>query len=126
MLIVETIARIRREHFLKGKTIKEIARDLKVSRTTVRKVLRSGETSFEYEREVQPRPKLGRWTTDLDELLVGNGAKPAREQLTLIRIFEELRGRGYEGGCDAVRRYARRWSKEHGQATAAAYVPLTF
>ena len=61
MLIVETIARIRREHFIKGKTIKEIARDLKVSRNTVRKVLRSGETSFEYERVVQPRPKLGRW-----------------------------------------------------------------
>jgi predicted transcriptional regulator len=54
MLIVETIARIRREHFIKGKTIKEIARDLKVSRNTVRKVLRSGETSFEYERVVQP------------------------------------------------------------------------
>ena len=52
-----------------GKTIKEIARDLKVSRNTVRRVLRSGETSFEYEREVQPRPKLGRWTTELDELL---------------------------------------------------------
>src|SRR5580658_10499988 len=57
MLIVETIARIRREHFLKGKTIKEIARDLKVSRNTVRKVLRSGVTVLEYEREVQPRPK---------------------------------------------------------------------
>ena len=60
MLTVETIGRIRPEHFIKGKTIKEIARDLKVSRNTVRKVLRSGETSFEYEREVQPRPKLGR------------------------------------------------------------------
>jgi predicted transcriptional regulator len=60
MLVVETIARIRREHFVQGKTIKEIARDLGVSRNTVRKVLRSGETSFEYERTVQPRPKLGR------------------------------------------------------------------
>jgi predicted transcriptional regulator len=59
MLTVETIGRIRREHFLKGKTIKEIARDLKVSRNTVRRVLRSGATSFAYEREVQPRPKLG-------------------------------------------------------------------
>jgi len=44
MLLVETIAWIRREHFVNGKTIKEIARDLKVSRNTVRKVLRSGET----------------------------------------------------------------------------------
>ena len=126
MLVVETIARIRREHFVKGKTIKEIARDLGVSRNTVRRVLRSGETSFEYERTVQPRPKLGRWTAELDELLDGNETKPVREQLTLIRIFEELRGRGYGGGYDALRRYARRWAKQHGQATAAAYVPLSF
>jgi len=102
------------------------ARDLKVSRNTVRKVLRSGETLFEYERLVQPRPKLGRWASELDALLAANVAKSAREQLTLIRIFEELRGRGYDGGYDAVRRYARRWSKERGQSTAAAYVPLSF
>src|SRR5262249_61758392 len=92
MLTVETIGRIRREHFIKGKTIKEIARDLKVSRNTVRKVLRSGETAFEYEREVQPRPKLGRWTAELDALLAGNAVKLAREQLTLSRLLEELRG----------------------------------
>jgi DNA-binding NarL/FixJ family response regulator len=57
MLVVETIARIRREHFIKGKTIKEIARDLKVSRNTVRKVLRSGETSFEYERQAAAKAR---------------------------------------------------------------------
>jgi transposase len=126
MLTVETVGRIRREYFTKGKTIREIARDLKVSRNTVRKELRSGETSFTYERDIQPRPKLGRWMRDLNELLAANVGKPSREQLTLIRMFEDLRGRGYEGGYDAVRRYARRWSKEHGEATAAAYVPLTF
>ena len=52
---------------------------------------------------------------ELDELLASNAAKAAREQLTLIRIFEELRGRGYDGGYDAVRRYARRWAKERGE-----------
>ena len=55
---VDTIARIRRE-FSSGKTIKEIVRELHVSRNTVRKVLRSGATEFNYEREVQPLPKLG-------------------------------------------------------------------
>lgn len=44
----------------------------------------------------------------------------------MIRIFEELRGRGYDGGYDAVRRYARRWSKERGQSSVAAYAPLGF
>ena len=75
MLTVETIARIRREYFLKGKTIREIARDLRVSRNTVRKVVRSGTTRFTYDREVQPRPKLGRWTVALEELLASNVAK---------------------------------------------------
>jgi predicted transcriptional regulator len=74
MLVVETVARIRREHIVKGKTIKEIARDLGVSRNTVRRVLRSGETSFEYGGRSKPRPKLGRWTAELDELLGGNAA----------------------------------------------------
>jgi hypothetical protein len=30
--------------------------------------------------------------------LESNAAKPAREQLTLIRMFEELRERGYDAG----------------------------
>ena len=114
MLVVETIGRIRREHFVKGKSIKEIVRELKVSRNTVRKVLRSGATSFEYKRAVQPRPKLGAWHGDLDRMLSENEARPARERLTLIRVFEELRGLGYEGSYDAVRRYAKKWRIERG------------
>ncbi len=123
---VDTIARIRREFFVRGRSIKEIVRDLHVSRNTVRKVVRSGRTAFEYAREVQPLPKLGQWRFDLDELLAANAVKAAREQLTMIRIFEELRGRGYEGGYDAVRRYAQSWRRERTAATAAAHVPLSF
>ena len=66
MKCVDTIARIRREFFVRGKTIKEIVRELHVSRNTVRKVLRSGATEFTYAREVQPLPKLGRWKAELD------------------------------------------------------------
>jgi transposase len=126
MLVVETIGRIRREHFVQGKSIKEIARDLRLSRNTVRKVLRSDETSFSYARQVQPRPKLGRWKGELDRLLAANVEAPARERLTLIRIFEELRALGYEGGYDAVRRYASAWAKSNASATASAFVPLRF
>src|SRR5450432_1859931 len=126
MLIVETIGRIRREHLVKGKSIKEIARDLRISRNTVRKILRSGETSFSYEREVQPRPRLGLWKAELDRMLTANAGNSMRERLTLIRLFEELRALGYDGGYDAVRRYARSWSREHASQTAAAFVPLSF
>ncbi len=123
---VDTIARIRREFFIRKRPIKEIVRELHVSRNTVRKVVRSGATSLSYEREVQPLPKLGQWRSDLDRLLLTNADKPSRERLTLMRIFEALRGLGYEGGYDAVRRYARSWRRERSAVTADAYVPLSF
>ena len=126
MLVVETIAKICRAFFVQGKPIKVICRELRLSRKVVRKVIRSKATEFHYEREAQPLPKIGPWSEKLDQLLSVNEAKVARERLTLIRLFEELRGLGYDGGYDAVRRYARRWAKERGQSTAAAYVPLSF
>ncbi len=126
MLVVETVARIRREFYVKGKSIKEIVRDLRVSRNTVRKVLRSGETDFSYERTVQPLPKLGPWSADLERLLEANERKQRRERLTLVRVYEELQGLGYRGGYDAVRRYATAWQRERSAVTAAAYVPLSF
>ena len=71
MLVVETNARIRREYFVKGKPIKEIVRDVKVSRNTVRKVIRSEATAFSYDRRVQPMPKLGPWRAELEGMLAG-------------------------------------------------------
>ena len=126
MLVVETIAKIRRAYFVQHKPIKTICREFRVSRKVVRKVIRSQATEFRYERSRQPRPRIDPWRDQLDDLLLENQGKPARERLTLIRIFEELRALGYEGSYDAVRRYAKRWRAERGTATAEAFVPLSF
>ena len=126
MKSVDTIARIRRDFFVRDRSIKEIARELHVARNTVRKVIRSGETIFEYSRDKQPLPKLGPWKAELDRLLTANSAVSTRERLTMVRLFEELRGVGYEGGYDAVRRYARAWAVETAAAKVDAYVPLSF
>ena len=126
MLVVETIARIRREYFVKGKPIKEIVRDVKVSGNTVRKVIRSQATAFTYDRRVQPMPKLGPWTAELERMLEANETKSKRERLTLLRISEALEGLGYGGGYDAVRRYAKAWRWRRSASTAQTYVPLVF
>jgi len=126
MLVVETIGKIRRAYFVQEKSIKAICRELRVSRKTVRKVIRSEETAFTYERSSQPQPRIGPWRNELDRVLAANAARPSRERLTLTRIFEELRGLGYDGGYDAVRRYAAAWKSRESEATAAAYVPLSF
>ena len=59
MLVVETIARIRREFFVKGKSIKESVRDVQVSRNTVRKVIPSEATAFTYGGRVTTTPPAG-------------------------------------------------------------------
>ena len=42
MLVVETIAKIRRAYLVEGKSIKSICRELRVSRKVVRKVVTLG------------------------------------------------------------------------------------
>ena len=68
MLTVETIARVRREQ-ARGKSVRAIARDLRLSRDTVTKYLRSGETEAKYERHCQSYPQLGPFLAALEELL---------------------------------------------------------
>src|SRR5580658_8864223 len=126
MLVVETVAKIRRAYFAQGKTIKAICRELRISRKVVRKVVRSDATEFRYERGEQPLPRIGPWQDALDSLLTSNEGKSRRERLTLIRVFEELRGLGYEGGYDAVRRYAREWQRGRAATSVGAFVPLSF
>ncbi len=57
--------------FVEGESIKQICRELRWSRNTVRKVIRSGATEFTHDRRTQPRPKIDPSRSELDELLAG-------------------------------------------------------
>ena len=76
MLTVETIGRVRREFHVKGKKIKAIARELRVSRNTVRRIVRGDETVHRYARQEQPLPQLGTHVAALEEMLAANAGKP--------------------------------------------------
>jgi transposase len=128
MLTVETIARVRREH-ARGKSVRAIARDLRLSRDTVTKYLQSGDTTARYDRQSQPFPQLGPFLPELDRLLEHNQRQVLRDRLDKRGLFEALRRAGYVGGYDSVRRYAKRWAEARAttKATAAeAFIPLTF
>lgn len=126
MLIVETIAKIRRYFFVEGKKIKEISRELRLSRNTVRKVIRSGATAHRYVREEQPCPKLGDFKERLDRLLEEDKKRPKRRRLTAQRLFELLQGEGYEGAYDSIQRYVKKWRNESGRQPDGVYIPLKF
>lgn len=126
MIGVDLIGQIRRAFHDQGRGIKTIARDLGVSRGTVRKAVRGDDTEFRYERAVQPAPRLGAFVEDLTAILEAEAALPRRERRSTQRLFEELRGRGYEGAHDSVHRFAKAWRQEQSRVPAKAYVPMSF
>jgi transposase len=128
MLIVETTAKIRREA-RQGKPIKAIARDMHLSRNTVRKAIRAPEAQFSYERREQPRPQTGPFRERLDELLEQNEERPRRDRLRLTRLHDLLEREGFTGSYDAVRRYAARWKRERrvdAGDMSKVFIPLLF
>jgi transposase len=126
MIGVDLIGDIRRAYFEQRRPIKEIVRTCSVSRATVRRVIRSQKTEFRYERGVQPVPKLGEWVAVLSEILEREARLPRRERRSTQRLFEELRGRGYDGAHDSVHRFARAWREERARVAVQAFVPLSF
>jgi transposase len=125
MLTVETIGRIRRAFFVDEKPIRQIVRELRVSRKTVRKAVRAAGTEFRYERQVQPQPRLGPFLGRLDAMLEANAKRPRRERLTARRLFEQLRAEGYDGAYDSVQRHVREWRRARGRGSEV-FIPLWF
>src|SRR3546814_1517482 len=86
MLVLETVVRIRRE-YAGGKAIKAIARDLHVSRKVIRKAIRAPEGAFDYQRKVQPLPRIGPFQDRLNTLLEENRSEEHTSELqSLMRI----------------------------------------
>lgn len=126
MLIVETIAKIRRLYFVEGKKIKQICRELRLSRNTVRNAIRNGATEHRYTREHQVFPKLGPYLERLGELLEENQQRPKKRRMKARGLYAVLASEGYAGGYDSVRRYAKEWLAEHQESSSGAYIPLVF
>jgi transposase len=136
MLVVETIAKIRREYFVAKKGVKTIAREMKIARNTIRKVVRGEEVTFQYQLPAggRAKPKLGPFVSDLERLLAEDAARPRRERRTAKRLCEALRALGYAGTYNQVQRHAKAWkaarhrdsSGGNGIGAGAAFVPLRF
>src|SRR3546814_3990094 len=87
-----------------------------VCSSDLRKAIRSPEAAFNYQRTVQPLPRIGPYQERLDALLEENEARGRRDRLRMTRIHDLLAREGFEGSYDAVRRYAARWRVKIGRA----------
>ena len=126
MLIMDLIAEIRRRRLVRKESISSIARDLNLSRPTVRKHCRS-QCEPLYHRHKQPTPMLGAFQSTLETWLTIERHLPKAQRRTARRLFEGLQAEGYRGAYDSVQRFVRRWKAvKSGPALTQAFVPLSF
>lgn len=107
MVTVKTISRVRHAYAVKRHVVKWIARDFRLSRNTIRTIVRGEETEHVFRRQDLPLPQAGPFAVRLDEVLAEYVTKSTRQRLTFRRIYEALRLEGHSRGYDAVRRYGR-------------------
>ena len=126
MLFMDMIAEIRRRHLVSKESISSIARDLKLSRPTVRKHCQTQSEPI-YQRHKQPSPRLGAFQETLESWLGAERLLPKAQRRTARRLFEGLQVEGYRGAYDSVQRFVRRWkAAKSGPALTQAFVPLAF
>ena len=123
---METIKKVRLAARRDGKSIKQIARELRLSKNTVRKILREDVIKLHYERRIQPRPMLGAFVPSLEKRLEEDKNLPQRQRRSAKRLYEEIKQEGYAGSYDNVQRYVRAWRHEQQLLTNQAFVPLVF
>jgi transposase len=93
MITVEAWTAIRYLH-AQGHSIRDIARELSVSRNTVRAALR-GDSRPHYARPSRPNPQLEPFAAQIEQML-------HEKKFIGTRILRELRGLGYEGSRSAL------------------------
>ncbi len=121
MLTVDHYGRIRRAH-RDGMTVSEIARRFHHSRRKVREVLRGdGEPKAYPRRKRQHYRTLGSYLGLIGEILAQDEQAPPKQRHTMMQVFRRLRGEGYQGGYDAVRRYIRK----HRKRQRETFIPLS-
>ncbi|WP_425362749.1 IS21 family transposase [Candidatus Tisiphia endosymbiont of Hybos culiciformis] len=126
MFIVETIGRIRRMYHVDGKAIKKIARELNISKNTVKKVIRSDQTKFELAKYTKDKPVLGNHLAVLNQLLVENSKEPVRRRMTAKKLYQQLQISGYTGSYETVNLIVRAFRREREAKGQQVFIPLNF
>lgn len=126
MFIVETIGKIRRMYHVDGKAIKAIARELNISKNTVKKVIRSDQTKFELAKYTKEKPVIGDYSEVLNQLLTENSKEPVRRRMTAKKIYQQLQISGYKGSYESVNLIVRAFRREYEAKGQQVFIPLNF
>src|SRR5215212_984897 len=122
MYAVEVYATVRQLVFNEGKSRREVARLLGLSRDTVCKMCRFSAPPGYVRSKPVARPKLGPLIGVIDAILEHDRTAPPKQRHTAKRVFERLRDEhGFAGGYTTVRDYVR----EARTRQKETFVPLS-
>lgn len=124
MISVEDREKIRRAYFIEQKSLRQIARELHVSRKTIAKALASAEADVYRLKAPRRAPILDPYKARIDALLAENEKLPRKQRYTGHLICKELEKVGYQGSEATVRRYIAQRRRE--QRRPKVYIPLEF
>ena len=125
MIQMAHVEDIRKLLHVEGKSQRQVANELGISRHTVAKY--ANQTDVPKYRRLQPyAPTVmtEEFQQQIDRLLTENETLPRKQRWIGHTVFRELQQAGYTGSEPTVRRYVARRRKE--QRKRAAYVPLDY
>lgn len=124
MIKVERREEIRRAYFVEGKSIRQIARELRCSRPTVRKAISSAEPTPYTLKAPRPALVLGPYKGRIGELLAESERMPRKQRYTGYKIYQIVEAEDYDGSASTVRGYIAKRRKE--KKRPQVYIPLEF
>lgn len=120
MLRMDKVYVSRHKVLVEGQSIRGVAREMGLSRNTVRKYLQIPEP-VRHEPRPRARPVLERVARRIEELLAEWSPRTTpKQRITGTRIHRELVEEGYRVGITTVREYLR----EQCRQAAEVYIPL--
>jgi transposase len=124
MISVEKREKIRRAYFIEHKSIRQIAKELRHSRETVKKAIESAEPEGYTLKKPRSAPVLGPYKSRIDELLTESERMPRKQRYTGHKLYQAIKAEGYCGAASTVRGYIARRRKE--KKRPKVYMPLEF
>jgi transposase len=114
---------IRHKVMVEGLSMRRVAREMGISRVTVKRYVSGGATPCERKPAERPQVVLDRVRPKLDKILEDSKEwTHGKQKLTAARVWKMLREDGVEVGETLVKKYVREWKRKKREV----FVPLHY
>ena len=127
MLTVNHIETIRRKVLIEGLSQREVARELKHSRNTIKNAIANPSPRKYRLTKDRARPALEPVREIVEAWLKADLEQPVKQRHDATRIYQRLVTEyQYHGSYGTIQRHVRRWKQQNNYNSRERYIPLEF